>query len=72
MNRLDQSFEDIEKAYLRFNMDLSKGKSLPKRTEWLLDNFYLIELTYKSLKIDLKRRKNYIKYNRNGFFKGIS
>ena len=60
LNRLDQSFEDIEKAYLRFNMDLSKGKSLPKGTEWLLDNFYLIELTYKSLKIDLKKEEKII------------
>ena len=60
LNRLDQSFNDIEKAYLKFNIDLSKGKSLPKGTEWLLDNFYLIELTYKTLKIDLKKEQKII------------
>ncbi len=60
LNRLDESFKDIENAYLKFNEDLAIGKSLPQGTEWILDNFYLIELIYKELKIDLKKEENIV------------
>ncbi|HZX21018.1 MAG TPA: glucoamylase family protein [Clostridia bacterium] len=60
LSRLDESFKDIENAYLKFNEDLTKGKSLPQGSEWILDNFYLIELIYKELKIDLKKEENVI------------
>ncbi len=60
LNRLDKSFKDIETTYFKFNEDLAKGKSLPQGTEWILDNFYLIELIYKGLKIDLKKEEKII------------
>ncbi|MCK9268100.1 MAG: hypothetical protein M0P14_05260, partial [Alkaliphilus sp.] len=60
LNKLDESFKDIEDAYLKFNEELAKGKSLPQGTEWILDNFYLIELIYKELKIDLKKEERIV------------
>ena len=60
LNRLNRSFRGIEKAYLKFNKDISMGKSLPKGTEWLLDNFYLIELAYKELKVNLKKEEKIV------------
>ncbi|MBZ2174133.1 hypothetical protein K8M07_02615 [Schnuerera sp. xch1] len=57
LNRLDKSFKEIERVYLRLNNDTAKNKSLPKGADWLLDNFYLIELTYKRLKADIKKEK---------------
>lgn len=55
-NRLDASFKEIEGIYLYFNKNTDK--ELPKGTEWLLDNFYIIELVYKQLKFSLKDEKN--------------
>ena len=60
LNRLDQSFRKIEKAYLEFDRDISKGKSLPKGTDWLLDNFYLVELIYKELRANIKRERKIV------------
>ena len=54
INKLDESFKTIEKVYLKFNQFVSNGKDLPKGSEWLLDNFYIIELSYKELKAKLK------------------
>ena len=57
LNKLNHNFRDIEKIYLKFNRNISRGQSLPKGTEWLLDNFYLIELTCKELRANLKEEK---------------
>jgi cyclic beta-1,2-glucan synthetase len=60
LNRLNRSFKIIEKVYLKFNGDISREKTLPKGAEWLLDNFYIIELTYKELKINLKKEEKIV------------
>ena len=60
LNRLNRSFKIIEKAYLKFNKDVSKGRYLPKGTEWLLDNFYIIELSFKELKLSLKKEEKIV------------
>ena len=60
LNRLDQSFRKIEKAYLKFNRDISKGQSLPRGTDWLLDNFYLIVVIYKELRANIKRERKIV------------
>lgn len=60
LNRLDQSFNNIENIYLSFNRYISQGKSLPKGTDWILDNFYLIELIYKGLRADIRREKGIV------------
>ena len=56
LKRLDDNFKEIENIYLYFNKN--SYKELPKGTEWLLDNFYMIELIYKELKFNLKKEKN--------------
>lgn len=60
LNRLEISFNQIEKAYLKFNKDTAINKPLPRGTDWLLDNFYFIELTYKQLKKDIKKEKRIV------------
>lgn len=71
LNRLDRCFKEIEKAYLEFNRDVSEGNSLPKGTDWLLDNFYLIELNYKELKKNIKsERKILLNIIDSGKYKG--
>lgn len=70
-NCLDKRFKDIENAYLKFTEDASKGKTLPKGTEWILNDFYLIELKYKELRLNLKNEKK-VKLNivETGLLKG--
>ncbi|MCF6466681.1 GH36-type glycosyl hydrolase domain-containing protein [Clostridium sp. Cult2] len=71
LDRLDQSFKEIEKTYLKFNRDISEGYSLPRGTEWLLDNFYLIELIYKELRANIKKeRKIVLNIIETGSYKG--
>lgn len=51
MFNLDKNFKDIEKIYLDLNK--LENKDLPKASEWLLDNFYIIELQYKRIRQNL-------------------
>lgn len=60
LSRLKDSFSEIEKTYLKFNRALSKGKSLPRGTDWLLDNFYFIELACKRLEKEIKSEKRIV------------
>ena len=60
LNRLDDSFDGIEKIYAKFNRYASIGKSLPKGSDWVLDNFYLIQVIYKGLREDIKKEKKII------------
>lgn len=71
LERLNSSFRNIERVYEDFNRNLVDSKSLPKGADWLLDNFYLIELTYKQLKQDVEREKR-IELNvvKDGLYKG--
>ena len=60
LNRLDSNFYDIENAYIYFNNETTRNSSYPKGAEWLLDNFYFIELTYRRLKRTIKEEKSII------------
>lgn len=71
LDRLNSSFRKIEKVYEAFNKHLVDSKSLPKGADWLLDNFYFIELTYKQLKQDVEREKKIIlNVIKDGLYKG--
>ncbi|MBV1818751.1 hypothetical protein L0P54_06735 [Anaerosalibacter bizertensis] len=54
---LDKNFKHIEKIYLELNAMLSRNKDLPKASEWLLDNFYIIELQYKKIRQSLEEER---------------
>ena len=57
MFNLDKNFKYIEKIYLKLNTMLSRNKDLPKASEWLLDNFYIIELQYKKIRQSLEEER---------------
>lgn len=59
LNRLDRNFEDIEDIYLNLNEEFNKKRELPKASEWLLDNFYIVELQYKMVRQNLEREKKF-------------
>ena len=70
-NRLDNSYKEIKHAYTEFIEDSSRGKVIPKATEWLLNDFYLIDLKYRRLKLDLRKEKKIKLYTmQEGLFKG--
>lgn len=54
---LDKNFEEIEKIYLKLNREVNANFELPKASEWLLDNFYIIELQYKRIRQSLEGEK---------------
>ncbi|WP_416197599.1 MAG: Cellobiose phosphorylase [Sporanaerobacter sp.] len=68
---LDKNFEEIEKIYLKLNGEVNANFELPKASEWLLDNFYIIELQYKRIRQSLEGEKE-IKLNtlESGTLKG--
>lgn len=70
-DRLDDSFKVIVQAYTEFSEYSSKGQPLPKASEWILNDFYLIDLKYRRLKLDLRKEKK-IKLNvmKEGLYKG--
>ncbi|HLR34596.1 MAG TPA: hypothetical protein VK071_04615, partial [Tissierellales bacterium] len=69
--RLDKNFNIIENIYLNFNNDISENRSLPKAAEWLLDNFYIIELQYKRARRSIEsERKLELTTLKSGPFKG--
>ena len=71
LRRLDNSFKEIENIYLKFNREVSKGEALPRGTDWILDNFYLIQLIYRGLRDDIKREKRVVlNVIDDGVFKG--
>ena len=69
LKRLNTSFLDIENTYLKFNN--KNLENLPKGSEWLLDNFYILELVYKETKANILREKK-IELNiiETGIYKG--
>ncbi|QCX34529.1 glycosyl transferase family 36 [Caloramator sp. E03] len=48
--RLDENFKFITKTYLYLNENSKMGLPLCPGSDWLLDNFYVIEEQYKNLK----------------------
>ncbi len=58
--RLDKNFAVIEDIYLKFNKDINNGMSLPRAAEWILDNFYIIELQYKRARRSIESEKELV------------
>lgn len=60
--RLRENFEFITKTYELLNEHLKKGINIHPAGEWLLDNYYIIEETAKTIEKDLtlKKYKNLI------------
>ncbi len=58
--RLQANFRFIEKTYEILNEHLKKGINIHPAGEWLLDNYYIIEETVKTIvkELTLKRYKN--------------
>ena len=47
--RLKDNFKFIEKTYELLNESVKNGVEIHPAGEWLLDNFYIIEETYKTV-----------------------
>ena len=58
LKKLDQSFLDIEEIYLKFNK--KNLENLPKGSEWLLDNFYMLELVYKEVRVNILKEEKIV------------
>ena len=71
--RLKENFKFIEKTYQILNEHLKLKIDIHSAGEWLLDNFYIIEETYKTVlsEINLKKYKDFPGIA-NGMYKGFS
>lgn len=71
--RLDDNFKQITKTYDILNSDLKLGINIHPAGEWLLDNYYILEETYKSIKKELTINK-YTKFVgiQSGEYKGFA
>lgn len=71
LHRLNKNFNILENIYLNFNKDINEEKALPKAAEWLLDNFYIIELQYKKVRKSIENEKKLVLTTlKSGVFKG--
>lgn len=68
IKRLEENFKYIEETYEILNEHLKKGINIHPAGEWLLDNFYIIEETVKTIvkELTLKKYKNLL-----GIAKGL-
>ena len=55
--RLEENFKQITKTYDILNSHLKLGINIHPAGEWLLDNYYIIEETYKTIKKELSLKK---------------
>jgi len=71
--RLDDNFKQITKAYDILNSNLKLGINLHPAGEWLLDNYYIVEETYKTIKkeLTLKKYMNFVGIQ-NGEYDGFA
>ena len=71
--RLDENFKQITKTYDILNSHLKLGINIHPAGEWLLDNYYIIEETYKTIKkeLSLKKYTNFVGIQ-NGEYKGFA
>ena len=71
--RLKDNFKFIEKTYELLNQHAKMGIDTYPAGEWLLDNFYIIEETYKTicLEMNLKKYKEFPKVA-TGIYKGYA
>ena len=71
--RLKANYRFIEKTYNLLNEHIKLGIDIHSAGEWLLDNFYIIEETYKTICMDmnLKRYKTFPSVS-NGMYSGFA
>jgi hypothetical protein len=53
--RMNENYKFILNVYQDLNDDLQKKAAVPPASEWLLDNFYIIEKQVKGMRRDLKK-----------------
>ncbi len=60
--RLKDNFMQITKTYEFLNQNLKLGIQIHPAGEWLLDNYYVIEETYKTVRkqLSLKKYKHFV------------
>ena len=70
--RLDDNFKQITKTYDILNFNLKLGINIHPAGEWLLDNYYILEETYRTIKkeLSLKKYTNFIGIS-NGEYEGF-
>ena len=73
IHRLEDNFKQITKTYDMLNSNLKMGINIHPAGEWLLDNYYILEETYKTIKKELSLEK-YINFIgiQNGEYKGFA
>ncbi len=73
INRLDENFNYITKTYDTLNINLKHKINIHPAGEWLVDNYYIIEEAYKTIKkeLTLKKYKNFVGLS-NGVYKGFA
>ena len=71
--RLEDNFKQITKTYDILNSNLKLGINIHPAGEWLLDNYYILEETYKTIKkeLSLKKYTNFVGIQ-NGEYKGFA
>ena len=55
--RLEENYAIIKEVYELLNEHVKQGISIHPAGEWILDNFYIIEETVKSIKQELTMKK---------------
>ena len=73
ITRLEDNFKFITKTYEILNEDLKLGINIHPAGEWLLDNYYIIEETVKTIQKDMtiKKYKNLVGIA-NGAYEGFA
>jgi len=71
--RLEENFKQITKTYDILNSNLKLGINIHPAGEWLLDNYYIIEETYRTIKkeLSLKKYTNFVGIQ-NGEYEGFA
>lgn len=71
--RVEENFEYITKTYDLLNKNLKEKINVHPAGEWLLDNYYIIEQTYKTIKknLSIKKYTNFVGIS-SGIYKGFA
>lgn len=73
MVRMNDNYSYILSVYKKLNDDLNQKRSVPPASEWLLDNFYIIEEQVKSIRLELKKKEYFaLPILKKGSLKGYS
>ena len=71
--RLLENYEFIKSVYNLLNRNLKQDISMHPAGEWLLDNYYILEETYKTIKkeLSIKKYTSFVGIS-NGEFEGFA